>query len=1112
MLARSAALFVALSPAVASAADTWTDPHPGIRHLQRDTASQRIDALLVDLSRPELRVRATRSDDRGATVSGFAEDYGLAVAINGDFWQWDGYTTSGLAVGDGAQWPGENDIASEGFIAFGVDNVAAISVPSELLAAPEPWMHDVVGGRPLVVEDGVALDPPDCAPHFCALNPRTAVGLADDGRTLILAVIDGRSGVAAGMTTREVGELMAELGAEIALNFDGGGSTAMYIDVEGGIVNVPSDGSERVVANQLGVEIVEPIGTLHGTVRGRDGEPIAGAQVELSSGALGSTSARGSFELVDVAAGDTIVTATHPQWEEGEVALWIAAQDTTQTELVLDPRPPPAADSGEASSGVAGSDETDAAPGESSTTAGDVPGSELPGPMPGAETTSGCGCNAAPGGTAVLFGLLVLLAARRRRAAVLVLMAASCVDPQDVPDEPPSATSIRFAPGEGEPLPFAAVPFPSELYRDEAGSIAIGALPNPKTDTPLFASIRGQLAQRSGFCASCNITFGVDGELDPAMLPADAEPGDVASPDDPIVLVDVDPESPALGEAIPLRLQYDAAAGLLAIRPARGHVLHGGRRYAAVVTDRVRGSDDLPLAAPPAFAAMRDDEDPRLAPTFDALAELGLARAHVVGLAAFTTEDPSADLRALRMAIHAAAPPTFTVDAVWADAALDDLLGVPASPGPGVDRPPAPGTDGTAAIAHDTVALVVAGSFAAPRFAAGTGTDVGALTRDEGGTPIVGELDRVPFVLIIPKDVPLDRLPVVISHHGFNASRTTGFVLADTVGAEGFATLAIDAYQHGDRAASAVDRVHAMRGGCDGADGFAETVQLDVSSRVFGLGGVPSDRVLDPAYPLAAFAQFAADVMSTVRLVREGDLAELRAADPRLAMLAFDNDRIVFVGNSMGAVVGTAVAVTEPDVHAFVLDVMPGSIVETLAESAEFRPLMETLLLPLLGVDAEFDEVDRAVLFDPTVDLVRWVLEPVDPLALAPGLVREGGPDLLVQLAGHDEVAAPTASESVLAAAGVPGQGTFGFAAVEPTQAPLTANLGGATIAAMRFDGAMHGMLEVSRQSSHWAEPLEPPLVERSSVALDNPTAAVHHQIAAFSGSFLRDGRATIVP
>jgi len=1125
-----AGLSMLAGASTAVAADTWTDPHPGIRHLHRETASQQIHVLLVDLSRPELRVRATQSDDRGATVSDFAETYGLAVAINGDFWQWEGYTTSGLSVGDGMQWPGENDNTTEGFIAFGVDNAAEVSPPAELLEAPEAWMSDVVGGRPLVADGGVALDPTTCDPHFCALHPRTAVGVSADRKTLILAAIDGRTSIAAGMTTRQVGELMVEMGADIALNFDGGGSTAMYVDTEGGVVNSPSDGSERVVANHLGVEIVDPIGTLRGTVRSSMGEPLAGALVELSTGAMMATDAAGSFELVDVAAGDTIASASHPDWLPAEVSVWVSAQAITETELVLVPRPPSAgtsSDGGEEEDDGPASDD-DGSDGSDDSSGSDGSGDDgvLP-PASDPAGTDGCGCSTAPTPGVALGGLVLLgLVRRRRRAAIVAIaIAGGCASAEAQPDAPRSTSFVRFSPSSGAPLDFGAVPFPSDLYRGDDGRFAIGALPNPRTDEPMFAAIRAELATRDGACTSCNISFFVEGALDEGTLPVSALPGDTATLDDAVVLVDVDPDSPQHGDAIPLRVQWEPDIGRLAVRAARGFAVHGGRRYAAVTTTALHGADGLPLAASPAFAAILDGtDDPELAtadeilaPTLDALAELGLDRDDIAGLAAFTTEDPTADAQAIRAAIHAGPIPAAVVDAVWTGAAVDELLGVPATPGPGIDREPAAGTEGTAAIAHDTTRIVIAGRFPAPRFRAGTGTDVGAPVRDAAGAPTATATEDVPFVLTIPAGADLARLPVVISHHGFNASRTTGFVLADTAGRAGWAVLAIDAYQHGERAASADDRIHAMRGDVDGPDGFSETAKLDVSMRVFGLAGTDSDMTLFPGFPLAAFEQFAADSMATVRFVRDGDLTALRSADPMLASLAFDRDRIAFVGNSMGAVVGTSVAVAEPDVDAIVLDVLPGSIVDTLVESAEFRPLTETLLLPILAVDGEFDEQSRALVFDPTVDLFRWVLEPVDPLALAPYLVHERvagpAPDLLIQLAGHDEVAAPAASESVVAAAGVPAVGTFAFVEVEPAPAPAVGNLADASIAAVRLDPAMHGMLEVSRQSSRWADPLVPPLVERDAPqSITNPIEPVHAQIEVFLTTYRQDGRAAIVP
>lgn len=692
------------------------------------------------------------------------------------------------------------------------------------------------------------------------------------------------------------------------------------------------------------------------------------------------------------------------------------------------------------------------------------------------------------------------------------------------PDEPVSSTFVRFDLGPA-PLPIGAVPFPSELYRGEDGHIAVGALPNPRSDDSVFEATRELLALRDGFCSTCNTVFVIEGGLGVDSLTADD-----ASPslEDAIVIVDVDPGSPEHGRLFGARWQWDELAGWLSVRPIRGETLAGGRRYAIAITDTARGLDGLPIGAAPGFLAVRDEatgDDAELraaaetlAPALAELEALGLPRARVRALAAFRTEDPTADLRAIREAIASGPAPILSVDATWSGAELDVLLGIPGEPGPGIDVPPAPGTEGSAAIPHETVEIVVAGRFSAKRFVSGRGVEIGVTVRDAEGRPLAGSDEEVPFVLIVPKDVDLGQLPVVVMHHGFNASRTTAFAIADTAGRAGFAVLGIDAFQHGERAASATDQWHAMRGNVAGADGFAETAPFDVSARTFGLLGAPPDLTLFVGYPLGAFEQFAADALSAVHLVRTGDPGALQSADPVLAGLAFDASRVAFVGNSMGAVVGTAVVNVEPDIDAAVLNVLPGSIMETLAESGEFRPLMESVLLPQLGVSPDFDELEHAMIFDPTVDLYRWGLEPVDPLALARTLASERvagpAPHLLVQIAGHDEVAAPPASESVIAAAGIVGVGQFGFADIEPVELPLPAagaEPGAPTIGAVRFADAMHGMLEVASQASHYEDPLVPPLVPREPpIELTNPIAQVHDQLEAFLLSFRTTGRATI--
>ena len=79
-------------------------------------------------------------------------------------------------------------------------------------------------------------------------HPRAAVGWSKSH--IFLAEVDGRQRrVSAGMTLEELGEYMAKIGCEEAINLDGGGSATFWY--RGRVVNNPSDGTERAVANGL---------------------------------------------------------------------------------------------------------------------------------------------------------------------------------------------------------------------------------------------------------------------------------------------------------------------------------------------------------------------------------------------------------------------------------------------------------------------------------------------------------------------------------------------------------------------------------------------------------------------------------------------------------------------------------------------------------------------------------------------------------------------------------------------------------------------------------------------------------------------------------------------
>jgi hypothetical protein len=118
----------------------------------------------------------------------------------------------------------------------------------------------VLGALPRLIDragDSVVVDPVRFAAEegiranfVTDLHPRTAAGYDEDLNWLYLVVVDGRSDSAAGMDLIRLAHLFRKWGCDLALNFDGGGSTTMV--VEGETVNSPSDPSgERPVSNSL---------------------------------------------------------------------------------------------------------------------------------------------------------------------------------------------------------------------------------------------------------------------------------------------------------------------------------------------------------------------------------------------------------------------------------------------------------------------------------------------------------------------------------------------------------------------------------------------------------------------------------------------------------------------------------------------------------------------------------------------------------------------------------------------------------------------------------------------------------------------------------------------
>jgi len=89
-------------------------------------------------------------------------------------------------------------------------------------------------------------------------HPRTCLGIKPNGK-IILLTVDGRNENSAGMSLPELRKLMKWLGCETVVNFDGGGSTTLWVKnmPDDGVINYPTDNKkwdhygQRKVANVI---------------------------------------------------------------------------------------------------------------------------------------------------------------------------------------------------------------------------------------------------------------------------------------------------------------------------------------------------------------------------------------------------------------------------------------------------------------------------------------------------------------------------------------------------------------------------------------------------------------------------------------------------------------------------------------------------------------------------------------------------------------------------------------------------------------------------------------------------------------------------------------------
>ena len=236
-----------------------TSPRRMISHvLEIDMRSEGLRFLVTPPLRDSVPQLCTR------TTSQFLHNHDMQIAINGDEFHYldpldyppqnycpdggDPVRLSGYAASRGrvysAKAPGHP--------------VLYINQRNEItFDEPKGKVYNAISGERTLVSKGKKIAGLDAQ----QLQPRTAIGINQNGRWLYLVVIDGRE-VSEGATYSELANLLISYGVYTGMSFDGGGSSTMVIeDVDRlpYILNTPVDentpGRERAVANHLGISL-----------------------------------------------------------------------------------------------------------------------------------------------------------------------------------------------------------------------------------------------------------------------------------------------------------------------------------------------------------------------------------------------------------------------------------------------------------------------------------------------------------------------------------------------------------------------------------------------------------------------------------------------------------------------------------------------------------------------------------------------------------------------------------------------------------------------------------------------------------------------------------------
>lgn len=475
---------------------------------------------------------------------------------------------------------------------------------------------------------------------------------------------------------------------------------------------------------------------------------------------------------------------------------------------------------------------------------------------------------------------------------------------------------------------FFGAPFPSDL-RTVDGHPDMTGFPG-RDEYELVELYSSDIETLDGFGTNAPVWIPFDGALDTAALP---DPATSATLDSPILLVDVDPDSPRRGQLVPWTWAWTEdetsfqPAHLLTVQPLWGAPLHPARTYAVVVrTDIARPARG--------FSEVWQAEHPDAA-HYDGLEEvlfqLGVELEDVAAATVFTTQDPLDTVRRAvdHLQVQLSTPPL--------DQALTWVW------------------DGGQYDAYEGQVWIPTWQHGEPPFT----SEGGGFAFDQAGVPVLAGWQQVLFRISIPEDqdMPPGGWPVVLFGHGTGGDQADfaneGMPLepAAVLARSGLAGISISLPLHGDR----------------------------------GTGADPSLLSFNYFNPTAARGNFQQAVLDAVflslvltRQESRFTLVEEGEADREAV---FDPTRVAYLGHSHGGIVG---AMAAPWLGETLRGVVLSGAGGGLALSVVYRKQGGLDVQALIASTFDLDADETVTPDHPLIGMVQTLGEAVDPINYAP--------------------------------------------------------------------------------------------------------------------------------